>query len=299
MTWHDAFVNYLSVLPGTTGITLAYVIRSDFAPDYSIYHDTFNKQLIAQAPLQGRIFLNDTGNVFQLLTSLTVSTSAEEWISASKPRSNGRTAFRALVDHYSGVGFQSRQLATAESLDKTLHYKNERAMPFAQFSIKLQQMFNLYREHDQELTNNSKLQHLFRKIQCSDLSHCVASLESEHNLHHLTFDKAINHITTILSRLQSSSRLASISSAGSRVNHTGRDRGRGRGGDRGRGRGRGRGQSNKRKWIAPDVWKNISEQDRATYLSNKKNDNASFVADVHSIAMISAITQAHLDKVDL
>ena len=85
-------------------------------------------------------------------------------------------------------------------------------MPFAQFSIKLQQMFNLYREHDQELTNNSKLQHPFRKIQCSDLSHCVASLESEHNLHHLTFDKAINHITTILSRLQSSSRLASIES---------------------------------------------------------------------------------------
>ena len=171
-------------------------------------------------------------------------------------------------------------------------------MPFAQFSIKLQQMFNLYREHDQELTNNSKLQHLFRKIQCSDLSHCVASLESEHNLHHLTFDKAINHITTILSRLQSSSRLASISSAGSRVNHTGRGRGRGRGGGRGRGRGRGKGQPNKRKWIAPDVWKNMSEQDRATHLSNKKNDNSSFLADAHSIAMISAITQAHLDKID-
>ena len=122
MTWHDAFVNYLSVLPGTTGIPLAYVVRSNFATDYSIYHDTFNKKLIAQAPLQGCIFLNDTGNVFQLLTSLTVSTSAEEWISASKPRFNGRTAFRALVDHYSGVGFQNRQLATAESLDKTLFF---------------------------------------------------------------------------------------------------------------------------------------------------------------------------------
>ena len=41
----------------TTGIPLAYVIRSNVAPDYSIYHDTFNKQLIAQAPLQGRISL--------------------------------------------------------------------------------------------------------------------------------------------------------------------------------------------------------------------------------------------------
>ena len=114
MTWHDAFVNYLSVLPGTTIIPLAYVVRSNFAPDYSIYHDTFNKQLIAQAPLQDRIFLNDTSNVFQLLTSLTVFTSAEEYISTSKPRFNGRTPSRALVDYCSRVNFQRRQVATAE-----------------------------------------------------------------------------------------------------------------------------------------------------------------------------------------
>ena len=159
-------------------------------------------------------------------------------------------------------------------------------------------MFNLYREHDQELTNNSKLQHLFRKIQCSDLSNCVASLESEHNLHNLTFDKAINHITTILSRLQSSSRFASISSAGSRVDTSGRGRGRGRGGVRGRGKGRGRGRGNpsKRQWIAPEIWKSMSENNKSNHLSNKRSKNSSFVADAHSIAMISAITQAHLDK---
>ena len=106
------------------------MVRSSFAPNYIAYHDTSNKQLIAQAPLQGQVFFNDSGNVFQLLSSLTVSTSAEEWISASKPRSNGRTAFRALVAYYSGVGFQSRQLETTASLDKTLHYKYERAILF-------------------------------------------------------------------------------------------------------------------------------------------------------------------------
>ena len=42
----------------------------------------------------------------------------------------------------------------------------------------------------------------------------------------------------------------------------------------------------------------MSEQDRATHLSNKKNDSFSFLSDAHSIAMISAITQAHLDKID-
>ena len=42
-TWHDALVNYLSVLPGKTGIPLAYVVHFNFAPDYSIYYHTFNK----------------------------------------------------------------------------------------------------------------------------------------------------------------------------------------------------------------------------------------------------------------
>ena len=53
-------------------------MRSNFTHDYLSFHDTLNKQLTAQAPLQCHMHLNDTGNVFQLLTILTVSTSAEE-----------------------------------------------------------------------------------------------------------------------------------------------------------------------------------------------------------------------------
>ena len=42
----------------------------------------------------------------------------------------------------------------------------------------------------------------------------------------------------------------------------------------------------------------MSEQDKSFHLSHKMNNNSSFVAHEHSIAMISAITQAHLAKVD-
>ena len=42
----------------------------------------------------------------------------------------------------------------------------------------------------------------------------------------------------------------------------------------------------------------MSEQDRSFHLSHKKNNNSSFVADEHSITIISAITQVHLAKVD-
>ena len=62
----------------------------------------------------------------------------------------------------------------------------------------------------------------------------------------------INHITTILSCLQSSSRFASISSTGSRVETSGRGRGRGRG------KVRGRCHPNKRKCVSPEVWNGMS-----------------------------------------
>lgn len=52
-TWHDAFVNYLSVIPGTSGIPLAYIVRSKEIRDYTETHDTFNGQLISQALLKG------------------------------------------------------------------------------------------------------------------------------------------------------------------------------------------------------------------------------------------------------
>ena len=111
--------------------------------------------------MTGRVYLADTSSVYQILCSLTTSTPTEEWIEASNPRSDGRLAFRALVNHYSGFIFARCQIAEAVQLDKTLHYKNQRTIPFATFILKLQHMFNLYRDVDQELTQNIKLQHFF------------------------------------------------------------------------------------------------------------------------------------------
>ena len=129
-------MNYLSVIPGQTGIPLSYIVRNQHLPTYQPY-PTYHLQLINQAPLSGRVYLADTSSVYQILCSLTTSTPAEEWIKASNPRSDGRTAFHALVNHYNGSGFASRQIAEAAQLDKTLHYKNERAIQFSTFTLKL------------------------------------------------------------------------------------------------------------------------------------------------------------------
>ena len=42
----------------------------------------------------------------------------------------------------------------------------------------------------------------------------------------------------------------------------------------------------------------MSKHDRNSHVSHKKNNNASFIADAHYIAMISAITQSRLEKFD-
>ena len=73
-------------------------------------------------------------------------------------------------------------------------------MPFATFILNLQHIFNLYHDFDQELTQNAKLQHLFRKINSDGLANCIAVLEFRHNLDNLSFGQTINHIATILSK---------------------------------------------------------------------------------------------------
>ena len=76
-------------------------------------------------------------------------------------------------------------------------------------------MFNLFRDFDQELTQNAKLQHLFQKINCNGLSNCIAALEFQHNLNDLLFDQAIDHIATLLYKSQNNTKFSQVSSAGS------------------------------------------------------------------------------------
>ena len=130
---------------------------------------------------------------------------------------HGCVTFRALVNHYSGSDFSSQQLAKVEQLDKNIHYRSESSMP----TTNVQSLSRF----DQEFTNNTKLQYLFRKINCNSFSSCISALDSEHNINNLTFDNVIKRITTILSKIQHASRYASILSNGSSFDmFKGRDR---------------------------------------------------------------------------
>jgi hypothetical protein len=76
-----------------------------------------------------------------------------EWIANTLTSGNGCSAFQALAAHFTGAGNVSRQLADAEYMEATLHYKSEKGqVTWAEFLIRANKMFTIYEEnHDPKL----------------------------------------------------------------------------------------------------------------------------------------------------
>ena len=64
---------------------------------------------------------------------------------------------QALRDHFSGEGNASRRVAEADRMKDTLHYKNERSLPFETFLTKVQKMYNIYELHGEEMSEDAKI----------------------------------------------------------------------------------------------------------------------------------------------
>ena len=76
--WHAGLVNMLSIIPGSFGVLLAYVIRKSTIPDNEVGYDSFIEESIAKFPLNGPYFEADTCQVHQLVTSLVQGETSEE-----------------------------------------------------------------------------------------------------------------------------------------------------------------------------------------------------------------------------
>jgi hypothetical protein len=67
-TWCCGFVNYLSIIPGSRGIPLSFVVRElDEPTDLSDKYD-YLTTLVGRAPLKGTTYVADRHQVHQLLT---------------------------------------------------------------------------------------------------------------------------------------------------------------------------------------------------------------------------------------
>jgi hypothetical protein len=182
--WEEAFLNYLSTLLGQNGVPLSYVCRENDEPDYAEDHEDgdFEMLCIACAPLNGIGFKTDAKKVHQLMTGFVQGEIAATWIKDNKKKQDGRIDIKSLRAHYSGAGHKSVQIKEAEALRKTLHYKNERILPFEQFLTKMQAMFLGYSDNGEAFLETQKIRLLFVKVQHPNLELTKSSLQVSYNL---------------------------------------------------------------------------------------------------------------------
>jgi hypothetical protein len=281
--WEPAFVNYLSTIPGVNGVPLSYVVREREDPDHTGVFESFNERAIACSQLEGSVFQADARKVHQLIKSFLQTETAEQWIKPLSRRQSGRADMKALRDHYSGEGNTSRRIAVAERIRDTLHYKNERAMPFSGFLDKLQKMFNIFEEEKEEITDQAKVRILLKKVEHPQLQDAIGALRVRATIGGgITFTECANHLSAQVSELpdhQSTPR--KVSAAGS--NHRS---GKFSGG-KNRGTGGGTNSTGKRNGIhMPDGsvwtgfysdWDQLSKDDKKTVMdtraSNKSKGN--------------------------
>jgi hypothetical protein len=272
--WEPAFVNYLSTIPGVNGIPLSYVVREAEFPIEGADYGSFNERAIACAPLSGDVFQADARKVHQLIKSFLQTESAEQWIKPFARRQSGREDMDALRKHYSGEGNTSRRIATAERIRDTLHYKNERALSFSAFLDKLQKMFNIFEEENEEISEQAKVRMLLKKVEHPQLQDAVGALRVRASMEGLTFTACANHLSAQVSELpdtQSSRKIAAASS--DRTKEPKRIRGGGPGSSK---------ESSKRKGIyMPDGsvwtgyysdWSQMSNDDKQTVLDTRKKN---------------------------
>ena len=127
MDWKQSFLNYLHIIPGRDGHPLKYICGSNDASDPSPNED-FLDDYIAMAPLTGEAFNIDAGEVFTLLVNFIAGNeTAEAKIQSHVASTDGREAFKALVDHYEGVGLHSVDILKADEVIDFLFYSGEKA----------------------------------------------------------------------------------------------------------------------------------------------------------------------------
>ena len=112
---------------------MTYVTRELKIPDGTAVYSTFVEECIARAPLIGIKYEANTRQVHQLIFSRTQGQPSHKWIKPLMKKTNGRIDMSALREKYQGERNTTRRIAEAERLRDSLHYINERGLPFSYY----------------------------------------------------------------------------------------------------------------------------------------------------------------------
>ena len=216
-TWEQAFLTQLSILVGVNGVPLSYVVRERETPDPDVTL-TYMERMVAQARLTGPEFEADTLQVHQLIRSYTVGENAAQWIREISKHRDGRRDLLALRAHYRGEGNNSRQIATAQQMFTTLHYKGEKALEFGLYLDKVKEMFNIFHDCGEPQPEAAKLRFLFDTIESPGLTHTISAIRAQlgQDPTAWTFVTAANHLASqIKPTARPGRQLSSVASDGS------------------------------------------------------------------------------------
>ena len=263
--WYPTFLNFLRAIPGRNGVPLRYVCREFDEPTPNDPNIDFIENYILRAPVWGEAINVDAAEVHMYLVNfMSGNNVAEVKMLPHAHRTSGRLDFKALREHYEGVGVHSINVVKAEETIKSLFYSGEKKphMWWDEFEKQLTHAFiNLHKGEGREVySNEMKLRTLLQKINADFLQGVKAamSIELTRQPLQMTFEQALmtfrNEVNTKFPPDMSSSNTrtrrvneVSRSFGGGRFAGYGRGRGMGRGGrNGGRGRGRGRGNFNGR-----------------------------------------------------
>ena len=144
--WVPVFINFLKSLPGRHGVPLVYIVRDNdnalVVPNVDMLDDYVN-----QAPLNGEAFNADASEVHTYIVNFIAGNeTAESKIMAFADQADGRLDFKALQDHYEGVGINAIAIKEADDVIENLQYSGERkpTMWSDEFERKLTMSFNIH-----------------------------------------------------------------------------------------------------------------------------------------------------------
>ena len=306
--WEKAFTNYLSVIPGVSGIPLSYIVREQDEPTPGMDYSTLNERMVHRAPLTGQYYIADARRVHNLLVGFLQGENTENWIRNIARYQDGRRDMIALRRHYAGEGNSTRRIADAKRIQNSLHYKTERALPFNKFLDSLQRMFTIFEEENEPLTERAKVDELLTKVQNTTLAAAVAQLRYQLNTEGISFTVAANHLNSEISQTsdyQLARKISAYATGGRGTGRGGRSSGRG-GRFTGRGRGGRGGRSTNEKasntgYYSAAEWEKLSyeERDKIRKERDKKGEQGGTKRNISELttkqltsAIISSIQKA-------
>ena len=268
--WYPTFLNFLKAIPGRNGVPLSYVCREN---EQALPHDPnidYLDNYINQAPLHGDAYTIDAAEVHTyLINFMSNNPTAEVKMLPHAAENNGRLDYRALVEHYEGIGVLGVNVLKAEETLKSLFYIGEKkpAMWWDEFEKQLSHAFTIvHKEQRREVySNEMKLRILLQKVNADFLQSVKAAMSIELTRVPLlmTYEQALTTFRNEVNRKHppnmstNNSRSRRVNEVNNRPNRSGSGRGRGNNnnnnrynnnnnGGRGRGRGRSRGHPDAR-----------------------------------------------------